>query len=102
MCVCGVCRVVRCATCVSCTDQRRVSCVQLLVQEGDRWPTELTDEELLEACDERGLPTDVTERDQLVAQINQWLAFRRPPPPVSAELTLFAPALVTSDASKAK
>jgi hypothetical protein len=75
-----------------------VSCVQLLVQEGDRWPTELTDEELLEACDERGLPTDVTERDRLVAQINQWLAFRRPPPPVSAELTLFAPALVNTKA----
>ncbi|ELR25507.1 LETM1like protein [Acanthamoeba castellanii str. Neff] len=73
---------------------------KLLVQEGDRWPTELTDEELLEACDERGLPTDVTERDRLVAQINQWLAFRRPPPPVSAELTLFAPALATNTRAK--
>jgi hypothetical protein len=67
----------------------------MLVQEGDRWSVELTEEELLAACDERGLPTDVIERDRLVAQLSEWLAFRRPPPHVSSELTLFAPALVT-------
>jgi hypothetical protein len=66
--------------------------IQLLVQDGGRWKKELTEEELLEACDERGLRTD-RGRDELVAQLTQWLEFRRPPPPISLELTLFAPAL---------